>query len=131
MAINALSYIGVNSDKLDDWHNFAVKHLGMQKIDNSSKSLSVRPHSTGSMPCSSSFLNTSSAFSLVIIIHLKFSNSSGVGLFKLSFSLGTSFLNISNCFTPEQLVRDVIRISDRRTLTIDFRLLCSILFFFC
>ena len=42
MAINALSYIGVNSDKLDDWHNFAVKHLGMQKIDNSSKSLSFK-----------------------------------------------------------------------------------------
>ena len=42
MAINALSYIGVNSDKLEDWYNFAVKHLGMQKIDNSSKSLSFK-----------------------------------------------------------------------------------------
>ena len=34
----------------------------------SSKSLSVSPHRTGSMPCSSSFLNTSSEFSEVIII---------------------------------------------------------------
>ena len=42
MAINALSYIGVNSDKLEDWDSFAVQHLGMQKIDNGSKSLSFR-----------------------------------------------------------------------------------------
>lgn len=89
----------------------------------------VRPHNTGSMPFSSNLLNTSSAFSLVIIIHCKFSSSKGVGFSKLSLALGTSSLNISNVFTAEQLVRNVIRISDRRTLCINFRFLRSINFF--
>jgi len=64
------------------------------------------------MPCSSNFLNTSSAFSDVIIIHFKFSNSNGVGFSKLSFALGTSSLNILNCFTPLQLVRNIVRITN-------------------
>jgi 2,3-dihydroxybiphenyl 1,2-dioxygenase len=42
MAINALSYIGVNSDKLDEWQNFAIKNLGMQKVDYTKKSLCFR-----------------------------------------------------------------------------------------
>ena len=39
MSINALSYIGVNSDKIEDWQDFATKKLGMQKTDYSKKSL--------------------------------------------------------------------------------------------
>lgn len=42
MAINALSYIGVRSDKLDDWADFAGKLLGMQKIDRGGKQLAFR-----------------------------------------------------------------------------------------
>ena len=42
MAINALGYIGVRSDKLDDWSGFAGRQLGMQKIDQSSKSMAFR-----------------------------------------------------------------------------------------
>ena len=42
MSINALSYIGVNSDKLDEWQNFAIKNLGMQKVDYTKKSLCFR-----------------------------------------------------------------------------------------
>jgi len=42
MPINALSYIGVNSDKIEDWKNFATKNLGMQKMDYSKKSLCFR-----------------------------------------------------------------------------------------
>ncbi len=42
MSINALSYIGVNSDKLEDWQNFATKILGMQSIDHGTKSLCFR-----------------------------------------------------------------------------------------
>ena len=42
MSINALSYIGVNSDKIEDWKDFATKNLGMQKTDYSKKSLFFR-----------------------------------------------------------------------------------------
>ena len=42
MAINALGYIGVRSDKLDDWSDFAGKLLGMQKLDRGGKSLAFR-----------------------------------------------------------------------------------------
>ena len=33
MAVKALSYIGVNSDKFEDWSIYSQKYLGMQKID--------------------------------------------------------------------------------------------------
>jgi len=42
MAINALGYLGVRSDKLDDWSAFAGKLLGMQKIDRGGKALAFR-----------------------------------------------------------------------------------------
>ena len=42
MAINALSYIGVNSDKLEDWADYSEKSLGMQMIDRGKGSLSFR-----------------------------------------------------------------------------------------
>ena len=42
MSINALSYIGVNSDKIEEWQDFAIKNLGMQKTDHSKKSLFFR-----------------------------------------------------------------------------------------
>ena len=42
MSINALSYIGINSDRLEDWKNFATKKLGMQKMDYAKKSLCFR-----------------------------------------------------------------------------------------
>ena len=42
MAINALSYIGVNSDKIDDWSEYSQKCLGMQQVDRGKGSLSFR-----------------------------------------------------------------------------------------
>ena len=42
MAINALGYIGIRSDKEDDWSDFAGKLLGMQKIDQAGKSMAFR-----------------------------------------------------------------------------------------
>ena len=33
MAIKALSYIGVNSDKFEDWSHYSQKSLGMQLVD--------------------------------------------------------------------------------------------------
>ena len=39
MGIIALSYLGVNSNKIEDWSIFATKKLGMQKVDRSSKSV--------------------------------------------------------------------------------------------
>ncbi len=42
MGIIALSYLGVNSDKIDDWSSFASDKLGMQKVDITSKSLFFR-----------------------------------------------------------------------------------------
>ncbi len=42
MAINALGYLGIRSDKLDDWGDFAGKLLGMQKIDRGGKALAFR-----------------------------------------------------------------------------------------
>ena len=33
MAIKALSYIGVNSDKFEDWSDYSQKNLGMQLVD--------------------------------------------------------------------------------------------------
>ena len=42
MAVKALSYIGVNSDKLEDWSDYSEKCLGMQRIDRGKGSLSFR-----------------------------------------------------------------------------------------
>ncbi len=42
MAINALAYLGIRSDKLDDWSDFAGRILGMHKIDRGSTALAFR-----------------------------------------------------------------------------------------
>ena len=42
MAINALSYIGVNSDKIEDWSDYSQKCLGMQRVDRAKGTLSFR-----------------------------------------------------------------------------------------
>ncbi len=42
MAINALGYIGIRSDRLDDWADFADGQLGMQKIDAAGQSMAFR-----------------------------------------------------------------------------------------
>lgn len=42
MSVTALGYIGIRSDRLDDWSDFAGKLLGMQKIDRGGKSLAFR-----------------------------------------------------------------------------------------
>ena len=42
MAINALSYIGVNSDRIEDWSDYSRKCLGMQQVDRAKDSLSFR-----------------------------------------------------------------------------------------
>jgi hypothetical protein len=42
MAISALAYLGVRSDCLEDWQNFAGDHLGMQAFDRGGKSMSFR-----------------------------------------------------------------------------------------
>ena len=42
MAINSLSYIGVNSDKIEDWSEYSQKCLGMQQVDRAKGTLSFR-----------------------------------------------------------------------------------------
>ena len=42
MAINALCYIGVNSDRIEDWSDYSRKCLGMQQVDRAKDSLSFR-----------------------------------------------------------------------------------------
>ena len=42
MAICALGYLGVRSDRLEDWADFAEKLLGMQKVDRGPGALSFR-----------------------------------------------------------------------------------------
>ena len=42
MAISALSYLGVRSDSLEDWQNFAGDYLGMQAFDRGGKTMSFR-----------------------------------------------------------------------------------------
>lgn len=42
MAICALSYLGVRSERLDEWSDFAGRLLGMQKVELAGKSLSFR-----------------------------------------------------------------------------------------
>ena len=42
MPINSLSYIGVNSDKIEDWSEFSQKCLGMQQVDHGKDTLSFR-----------------------------------------------------------------------------------------
>ena len=37
MSLKALSYLGIRSDKLNDWSSFAGGLLGMQKIDKGGK----------------------------------------------------------------------------------------------
>ena len=42
MGITALGYLGVHSDKLEDWSQFAGGLLGMQEIDRGGRALSFR-----------------------------------------------------------------------------------------
>ena len=42
MAISSLSYIGVNSDKIEDWSEYTQKCLGMQQVDRAKGTLSFR-----------------------------------------------------------------------------------------
>ncbi|MDR5655163.1 VOC family protein [Ruixingdingia sedimenti] len=42
MAICALAYLGIRSDRLDDWSDFAGKLLGMQKVDRAGRSMAFR-----------------------------------------------------------------------------------------
>ena len=42
MAIKALGYLGIRSDKLEDWSSFATQLLGMQMIDQGRQDLSFR-----------------------------------------------------------------------------------------
>lgn len=42
ISLKALSYLGIRSDKLNDWTSFAGGLLGMQKIDKSGKSMAFR-----------------------------------------------------------------------------------------
>lgn len=42
MGIKALGYLGVRSDKIEDWGDFAGKLLGMQRIDRGRKALAFR-----------------------------------------------------------------------------------------
>lgn len=42
MAICALAYLGVRSDRLDEWGRFAQHLLGMQKIDRAGKTIAFR-----------------------------------------------------------------------------------------
>ena len=42
MELKSLGYIGVRSDKLDDWHSFATGLLGMQPVDRASSMRAFR-----------------------------------------------------------------------------------------
>jgi 2,3-dihydroxybiphenyl 1,2-dioxygenase len=42
MAILSLGYIGIRSDKLNDWVNFSTTQLGMSQFDNAGKNISFR-----------------------------------------------------------------------------------------
>ncbi len=42
MSTASLAYLGVRSDKLEDWNDFACNLLGMQQVDRGGKSLSYR-----------------------------------------------------------------------------------------
>ena len=42
MSLKALSYLGIRSDKLNDWSSFAGGLLGMQKIDKGGRSMAFR-----------------------------------------------------------------------------------------
>ena len=42
MAISALGYLGIRSDRLEDWSDFAGSLLGMMKIDRSATALAFR-----------------------------------------------------------------------------------------
>lgn len=42
MAVNALGYIGIRSDKRQDWSDFAGKLLGMQEVDRGGKTQAFR-----------------------------------------------------------------------------------------
>ena len=42
MAILSLGYIGIRSDKLDDWADFSTSQLGMSLLDRAGKNLSFR-----------------------------------------------------------------------------------------
>src|SRR4051812_4879343 len=42
MALQALGYVGIRSERLEDWANYATRFLGMQLVDKSRTTLSLR-----------------------------------------------------------------------------------------
>lgn len=42
MAIHSLGYIGIRSDKLNEWADFSTSQLGMAQLDNAGKNISFR-----------------------------------------------------------------------------------------
>jgi 2,3-dihydroxybiphenyl 1,2-dioxygenase len=42
MAVSALAYLGIRSDRLEDWGDFAGRILGMQRIDRGGKAVAFR-----------------------------------------------------------------------------------------
>ena len=42
MTLQALGYVGIGSDKLDDWAGYATRFLGMQLVDRSRNSVALR-----------------------------------------------------------------------------------------
>ena len=42
MTITALAYVGVRTNKLDDWSEYARKFIGMQQVDGAGRSLAFR-----------------------------------------------------------------------------------------
>src|SRR6185436_9665636 len=42
MSLQALGYVGIGSNKLEDWSGYATRFLGMQLVDQSRTSLALR-----------------------------------------------------------------------------------------
>ena len=42
MALQALGYVGIHSDKLEDWAGYATRFLGMQLVDKTRASIALR-----------------------------------------------------------------------------------------
>ena len=42
MAVQALGYLGISTDKLDEWSDFATRQIGLQMVDKTASSRAFR-----------------------------------------------------------------------------------------
>ena len=68
MAICALGYIGIRSDRMDDWSEFASKLIGMQQVDRAGQTCVFRMDAGVTICVTAGSLANSFTFTILMVI---------------------------------------------------------------